>query len=211
MAITEQSHSRQNSLSTGAIPEMVVECSTRDSAGLSSRASAIDQPYILDIESGAAVARPVQRVIVYECPFLFLQCEEYFYNAEAWRSHAETHFGNHPPPTHAICCFCDMVFDNENPNICWGHRMNHVAAHHMRGDSLRRCQPDYALMRYIYSIGLNRRPECNPAGAFSQASSVFGPGELIYGNQQPVQPAPGVGGQPEYIINRDPRRGRRHR
>jgi hypothetical protein len=208
--MTEYSHSLQNSSSINALPDMT-QCSTRDSAGQSLGTSAIEQPYILGIESGAAVARPVQHVTLYECPFLFLGCEESFYDAEAWRSHAETHFGNHPPPTHAICCFCDWVFDNEDPNVCWGHRMNHVAAHHMQGDSLRRyqCRQDYALARYMYNI--RSQSDHYQARTLSQASSVYGQGELVYGNQQPVQPAPGVGRQPEYVIHTDPRRGRRHR
>ncbi|KAI9770802.1 MAG: hypothetical protein M1840_003052 [Geoglossum simile] len=205
VAMTGHSHSLQNSFSTGALPGLT-QCSTSDSAGQSTRASAIEQPYKLDTESGFAVAGPVRRVTIYECPFLFLECEELFYNADLWISHAETHFGNHPPPTHAICCFCDRIFDDENPNVCWGNRMNHVAGHYMRGDSLRRCLPDHALSRYYYQIC---QPHSHPAPTPSPAPSVYGPGELVYGDQQPVQPPPGVG-RPQFVINVESRQDRRH-
>jgi hypothetical protein len=212
LGVTANSHSQQNSLATGALPTMTqcssLRSSTRDSARLSSIASDFEQQYILESEGGAAVPRPVQRVTVYECPFLFLGCVEWFYDADEWRSHAESHFGNYPPPNHAICCFCDMTFDDDDPNICWGHRMNHVAAHHIRGDRLQRCRPDYALMRYMYHI---RQNPYDQTYALSQGPPVYGPGELVFGNnQQPVQPTPGYGGRPEVVINRDPRRGRPH-
>jgi hypothetical protein len=202
VAVTANSHSQRRSTATSALPSMTRCSSSSDIVTRSSRAS-IKQPYMLDVEDDMAVAPPVQNVTLYECPFRFLRCWECFYNPEEWRTHAETHFGGNPPPRHAICCFCDMVFNDPNPYICWGLRMHHVAGHHIRGDRLHRCRPDHALMRYLYELGLMQQRELQ-AHSVDERSSVYGEDELEYVNQ-PVQP---VIRRTDYVVQVN-RRGQR--
>jgi hypothetical protein len=156
------------------------------------------------------IVEPVQNVnvAIYECPFRFLLCRESFYDPKTWRSHADTHFEGYPPPRHTICCFCDMTFNDESPNVSWGLRMDHVAAHHMQGDRLRQCRPDHSLMRYMYEHVLMLQ-----RGYKAHASSGS-PGEMtVYDDQQAVQSIPGVKRQSEYVdrVERPERRGPRRR
>jgi hypothetical protein len=163
------------------LPSLTWYSSSSDSNSLLSRPS-IPQEYMLDIEDHLAVAPPVQVRAIYECPFSFLPCRGLFHNAEQWRTHADTHLQGHSPPAYTICRFCDMVFRDPNPDVCWGLCMNHTAGHYLRGDLLDRSKPDYILAGYAHRLGLFRD--------YDQASSPPNSTQ-IQGRAGGVEPSPG--------------------
>ncbi|KAF4631778.1 hypothetical protein G7Y89_g6351 [Cudoniella acicularis] len=84
---------------------------------------------------------------------------EYF---ESWIEHSLSHFGNNPPPSKAICTFCDREFDcalnpdDDDPFSNWRDRMMHIGGHFYNRRQLGadHPRPDYFLLDHMRNIGI---------------------------------------------------------
>jgi len=70
-----------------------------------------------------------------------------------WYLHSLSHYGDAGPPTHAMCIFCDAVFDSSNPAICWSKRMNHIANHFEDNWTIEMSRPDFGVIKDMRNKG----------------------------------------------------------
>jgi hypothetical protein len=118
--------------------------------------------------SGFGVARPQTGTL--QCTFAFLGCHEEFISASSWKTHCNSHFYSHPPPTRSQCPFCASQW--EHPSA-WEDRLDHISSHH-RGDRIdAEYRVDYSLFRHLFRLRvvnssqyqeLERRGRCDGVG-----------------------------------------------
>jgi hypothetical protein len=84
-----------------------------------------------------------------------LRCPISFPGSErgSWISHSLSHYGQAPPPTHAICIFCSDVFDSSDPFTCWSGRMNHIAEHFEMNRTIEQSRPDFRVIEDMFNKG----------------------------------------------------------
>jgi hypothetical protein len=118
--------------------------------------------------SGFGIARPQTGIL--QCTFAFLGCHEEFTSASTWKTHCDSHFHSHPPPTRSQCPFCASQW--ERPSA-WEDRLDHISTHH-RGERIdARYRVDYGLFRHLFRLRvvtssqyqeLERRGRCDGVG-----------------------------------------------
>jgi len=84
------------------------------------------------------------------CPVLFHR-----ENVQDWYSHSLTHYTYRGagPPNHALCIFCDTVFDSADPLVCWQNRMQHIANHLLDDADPRKKRPDFRVAKDMLEKG----------------------------------------------------------
>lgn len=118
--------------------------------------------------SGFGVARPQTGTL--QCTFAFMGCQEEFTCASAWKTHCNSHFHSHPPPTRSQCPFCASDWQNVS---AWEDRLDHISSHH-RGERIDAgYRVDYGLFRHLFRLRvvtssqyqeLERRGRCDGVG-----------------------------------------------
>ena len=96
---------------------------------------------------------------VYTCLFDNLDCHDTFDNIVQWKIHIFSHFRTQSPPDFARCPLCPDEKFTDLPSIgrvevgAWDIMLDHVVTmHYQRGQTLKGCQPDFELMRYLYRL-----------------------------------------------------------
>lgn len=82
------------------------------------------------------------------CPISFQLSER-----DVWHSHNLSHYGDNPPPTHAMCIFCNTSFDSRDPFTCWSNRMNHIAEHFEMYKTIEQSRPDFHVIKDMWKKG----------------------------------------------------------
>jgi hypothetical protein len=117
------------------------------STGLASRLSGVP---LLDDNNGVLERRPM-RAPAYECTFWYLSCSYISYDQEEWKTHCLSHFRGEEPPRSVQCPLCDQfTYAGDNGWVSWNHRMEHVAQHHDRGDTLQTSRPEFQLFDHLW-------------------------------------------------------------
>jgi len=82
-------------------------------------------------------------------------CSATFHLSERadWHAHGLSHYLGASPPTHALCIFCDNVFDSNDPATCWSDRMNHIADHFENGWTMEGSRPDFRVIEDMWIKG----------------------------------------------------------
>ncbi|KAF2433136.1 hypothetical protein EJ08DRAFT_90159 [Tothia fuscella] len=87
----------------------------------------------------------------YPCLFFFLNCSSHTRDKETWKTHCLTHFRGRSPPKTPTCPLCDVQFDHPDIHTRWNDKMEHIADHLCRGDTLASGRPDFALFKYLWA------------------------------------------------------------
>ncbi len=80
------------------------------------------------------------------CPAVFRLSER-----ADWYAHSLSHYGDAGPPNHALCIFCDAVFDASDPGTCWSNRMNHIAHHFETDWTMEMSRPDFRVIEDMWN------------------------------------------------------------
>jgi hypothetical protein len=114
------------------------------------------------------VARPQTGTL--QCTFAFLGCREEFISASTWKTHCNSHFHSHPPPTQSQCPFCASQWGHPS---AWEERLDHISSQH-RGERIGAgYRVDYDLFRHLFRLRvvtssqyqeLERRGRCDGVG-----------------------------------------------
>jgi hypothetical protein len=114
------------------------------------------------------VARPQTGTL--QCTFAFLGCREEFISASTWKTHCNSHFHSHPPPTQSQCPFCASQWGHPS---AWEERLDHISSQH-RGERIGvGYRVDYDLFRHLFRLRvvtssqyqeLERRGRCDGVG-----------------------------------------------
>ncbi|KAI9854288.1 MAG: hypothetical protein M1824_000506 [Vezdaea acicularis] len=196
---------------TSSLPALIP---SRPSIGESSRSSSfssshsIDQPtYMLPFDEVPRIdglrvrTDDGERLVhehIYPCPFHWLEC----YNRE--REELQNlvksiqHFRGKPPPTIAICLFCDNTFRHADGNTCWEQLMEHMAHHHRNGANFAYSRPDLHLIWYMRENGLVG--EAFYRKVIARYTTEILPGEPLYAGPEIVERPVGRGPErPAYV------------
>jgi hypothetical protein len=132
---------------------------TDESLGSSRQSSSISE---------FGVARPQTGTL--QCTFAFLGCREEFISASTWKTHCNSHFHSHPPPTQSQCPFCASQWGHPS---AWEERLDHISSQH-RGERIGAgYRVDYDLFRHLFRLRvvtssqyqeLERRGRCDGVG-----------------------------------------------
>lgn len=87
---------------------------------------------------------------LYECIFWFLPCKYIQHNGNEWRVHCSSHFHGEVPPSRALCPLCEWNEMNEDGNVTWKLKLQHLEEHFKAGHSLRGGPPDFHLITYLW-------------------------------------------------------------
>ncbi|OCK85771.1 hypothetical protein K432DRAFT_3274 [Lepidopterella palustris CBS 459.81] len=118
------------------------------STGLASRFSGVP---LLEEVDGVLERRPIFRQPVFECAFWFLSCSYISHNEDEWRTHCLSHFRGEEPPKLVQCPLCEEFKATfEQGQDAWNARMDHVAYHHLLGQTLKTSRPDFHLFQYLW-------------------------------------------------------------
>lgn len=93
---------------------------------------------------------------VLSCIFKDLGCQVLFPrdSVDDWINHSISHYHAQAalPPTHALCVYCDVSFDSNEPLSCWRDRMNHIIQH-TPGASATKTRPDFGVAKDMLRKG----------------------------------------------------------
>jgi len=118
--------------------------------------------------SGFGVARPQTGTL--QCTFAFLGCREEFISVSTWKTHCNSHFHSHSPPTRSQCPFCASQWDHP---LAWEDRLDHISSHHRDQRIDAGYRADYGLFRHLFRLRvvsssqyqeLERRGRCDGVG-----------------------------------------------
>jgi hypothetical protein len=109
------------------------------------------------------------------CEFGFIGCRERFHplHLDSWISHTLSHFPpDIPPPSRAICIFCDTEFDCAQRGIDaaanWHERMLHIGSHLQARESPDSVRPDFFVINHMRANGLSSRADYTYANKFTE-------------------------------------------
>ncbi|KAF2205189.1 hypothetical protein GQ43DRAFT_437214 [Delitschia confertaspora ATCC 74209] len=119
------------------------------STGLASRLSGVP---LLEEVDGVLEIRPNQlREPAFECSFWFLSCSYISRDREEWLVHCLSHFRGEEPPKSVSCPLCsDFSYTSSSGWESWSSRMEHLAQHHLQGQTLRTSRPDFHLFQHLW-------------------------------------------------------------
>ncbi|KAF1997731.1 hypothetical protein P154DRAFT_524599 [Amniculicola lignicola CBS 123094] len=123
---------------------------TSISTGLASRFSGV--PLLEEVNGVLERQRGALRQPIFECSFWFLSCSYISTDQEEWRVHCLSHFRSEEPPKSVSCPLCEeFKYTCENGWRSWELRMEHMAYHHLVGNTLRTSRPDFHLFQHLWS------------------------------------------------------------
>lgn len=97
------------------------------------------------------------------CPVSFRGSER-----ELWYSHSLSHYNEASPPIHAMCIFCNTVFNSSNPFTCWLNRMNHIADHFEMNRTIEKSRPDFRVIEDMFNKGCISEEDYKHCFAYSE-------------------------------------------
>lgn len=136
--------------------------SESDFSTITERPSQMPPAYLIDHPSVIPAHRPSERHVhktnqsktlrpLFQCAFWFLCCDFTTEDQEEWRAHCLSHFRGEEPPQSIHCGLCDEHFHKGNGWTTWDIYMDHLADHYFNGQNLGASQPNYDILRYLWS------------------------------------------------------------
>jgi len=171
---------------TPSTARTAISSDTRSHPSTSSRHTSIGTiPTGISSLRGYAGTMDFGELIGLPCPFAIVGCKVSFHSdqSEHWYQHSLSHFGEHRPPKHALCVFCDTPFNDDDPYACWRRRMAHTAGHHRADEQYEK--PDFSLLRYMWEKKLLRDEDYKSAIAITEKPNLEG---LIMSSNDLPQP-----------------------
>ncbi|PLB39550.1 uncharacterized protein BDW47DRAFT_13800 [Aspergillus candidus] len=161
-----------------AVPSLASDNTTSASSSSSSRLSLdtgwasglVHHSILEDDGTGALIVPPPTRPIqapphdhnhhhapnqhTYICLFHILNCHQTFTEPDHWRTHVQSHFRTHEPPSTARCPLCPRERFVDSPDRkAWDAMLDHVdTVHYQAGQTLAGSRPDFELMQYLYGL-----------------------------------------------------------
>lgn len=81
-------------------------------------------------------------------------CNQKLRTREEFHNHMLDHFDG-PPPGKALCIFCNLDFENEDPWSCWEEYLDHIRYQHFRnGMVIEQMRPDFVTWAYLRDTGV---------------------------------------------------------